>query len=1013
MKKKYSKNYLLYGAALAVGLLSFHTHARELPGDWPAGLQLGMAYDSTRHQEIMAACVEGPKVSIHKSAGDIKYANEASFEKIAKAFGGAVAVDLKVPFVKASASMDYARENASTDKRMNWFFEFNATRQSESFDALNLRLSRYGDDAFKAGFAAVPDWCGDEYVSKVDYGANLVGTMSIEFASREDKDEFKLAAALDVNMVVGSAKASARMAQMQQKMGSRTIVKVEAHQTGGNPGRLNGILGTGQVVRCTLSDMDNCLSTFENILRYANGDYKKQLDDVSGYSVIRYHTRSYGDSAARKLVPPTGFPILLKTVKVRREQIQNDYERELVAYTRANYIKSRLEHLVPANQMAAVEDILKKALANMIELTDAMKTCLSHPDQRCLSHQTNLVSYDRKDLEIEFTEQVDPHSDLGKLFKAVEKNDPKSAYHDAIKLGGPELMSKCDPQGYSPCHRAIEAGRHEMLSLFIQRDPHKGHATKSVAHLPCDDELEYTPMCLAAKGGTNNHAMCMDLLCHAGAGVDCTTKHGLTPLQVAVMHGKLETAQELIRRGANRGIKDKHDRNLLHLAAEGGDVSTIQYLINDIKIGVASKDSKGRTPLQWAARGGHIEAVDTLLGYGADPQARDHEGRTALHWGVEHEDVTKELLRFHEEQPMESREICGHDQPVIALAFSPDGRTLASSFENGDSVRLWDAKTGALVRTLTGHKRMVNKVAFSPDGRILASGSVDETVKLWNAENGALIRTLTGHEKEVVEVTFSPDGRVLASGSDDKTIRLWNVETGMLVRTLKGHGERVLAVTFSPDGSMLASGSDDKSVKLWKADTGALLHTITGHTEELEWGLAFSPDGRTMATASGGGAIKLWGVGNWSLYRTLIGHDTMVWKIAFSPNGSMLASASEDGTVKLWAADTGWLIQTLTGYGAMRFGLAFSPDGQTIAIGGEPGSINLLKLRWDSLLHHAVRGGNLNVVRMVAKSFPYLLHIRTPEGRSPLELAAELQASQGGVGLPELAKIIAFLKNPV
>ncbi|MEV5598627.1 hypothetical protein [Streptomyces sp. NPDC052496] len=313
--------------------------------------------------------------------------------------------------------------------------------------------------------------------------------------------------------------------------------------------------------------------------------------------------------------------------------------------------------------------------------------------------------------------------------------------------------------------------------------------------------------------------------------------------------------------------------------------------------------------------------------------------------------------------------------PLAALSFSADGRTLAGSTRTG-SWRLWDAATGRTRATFDGHDGHdghggpVTATAFSRDGRTLATGGTDGTVRLWNAATGALSATLRGHTGKVVSVAFASDGRSVATGSQDGTVRLWDVASGKAEARLIWPAGSSRAVAFGPDGRTLAVyGSNDASIRLWDVRAGKARTTLAGPAGYVI-AMAFAPSGRILGGGSDDGTVRLWDVATGAILGTLPGHARRVSSVAFSPDGHTMASGSDDGTVRLWNTALGDVLTTLDGHSGPVGAVAYGRGGRTLASGSDDGSVRVwdLATRGSRVLTRSAGGGRRDRVRAVAFS---------------------------------------------
>jgi WD40 repeat protein len=264
-----------------------------------------------------------------------------------------------------------------------------------------------------------------------------------------------------------------------------------------------------------------------------------------------------------------------------------------------------------------------------------------------------------------------------------------------------------------------------------------------------------------------------------------------------------------------------------------------------------------------------------------------------------------------------------------ACALSRDSGVLAAG-DTAGVTRMWDVRTGKLVRELRDQRAMIWSVTFSADGARLLAASADGTAVLWDAATGARLQTFA-HEAPVLGAELSPDGHEVITASGDRTAVVWDATTGKRRLVLAGHAAAVKAAKFSPDGRYVVTTSEDASAQLWDASDGRAVARWRGHRDAI-WDPAFDPSGTRLVTAGDDGAAIVWSVAPQERVRWLVRKGPLVTDAQFSPDGTRVVTASQTG-LRVWDAASGTALGTL-GAGQLSLVTAFSPDGYRIAASG-------------------------------------------------------------------------------
>ncbi len=470
-------------------------------------------------------------------------------------------------------------------------------------------------------------------------------------------------------------------------------------------------------------------------------------------------------------------------------------------------------------------------------------------------------------------------------------------------------------------------------------------------------------------------------------------------VQASVVEREVRAAEEETRKAKELELK-RRSRNRSIAAAVAAGVALMGIILTAIALyqraeaqearadaednaatatiaqGQAEYNAATAVVAQGQAEANEQEARSLSLAYYSQQALQQNSVNTAIALGLEavaipSSNALAENALFNAAVTPGTRHILLEPDVTLATEISADGLYGLSAGGNpfgeplDTTVKLWDLKTGQIIRTLTGHTAAVWDVTFSPDGTQALSCDASGVIILWNLADGAEIKRFQAGVQWVLTVAFTPDGKGFVSGGGDNLnnadfspdsteLALWDIASGEIVRRFEGHQKPAWDVAVSADGQLLLSasadpfgtgGTVDNSVRLWDLETGEEQRQFTSDSTGF-LSVVFTPDGTGALAGLGGGdpVVMYYNLADGSERRFEQVHTDAVWSVSIAGDGGMALSGSGDNLMVLWDVTTGKPIRTLIGHGSAVLGASVSPDGRT---GFSAGSFDTTLRIWD------------------------------------------------------------------
>jgi WD40 repeat protein len=312
-------------------------------------------------------------------------------------------------------------------------------------------------------------------------------------------------------------------------------------------------------------------------------------------------------------------------------------------------------------------------------------------------------------------------------------------------------------------------------------------------------------------------------------------------------------------------------------------------------------------------------------------------------------------------------ELKGHTDWIMAVAFGPGGKTLASVSRN-KIAKVWDLAAKKEVQSYKEFPTETKAIIYVSDVLYIGTGKWSKEKKAWEGEikmmaalGGKQGLSLNGHTAAIESLALSKDGKFLASASDDNTALVWELGARKTTQTIKGHTDAVISASFSPDGKQLVTTSKDKTIRVWGLADGKELASFKVErtidvkdakgkvSKQKELGrefthAVFTNDGKQIVAGNLDGAVKIYDVEGKKEVKELKAHDGVL-ALALSPDGTKIATGGWDQLIKIWSVPDGKELRTIKAHLGTVTALAFSADGQWLASGGTDNLVKVWSLK--------------------------------------------------------------------